>query len=43
LPVYHFFIHKRGMIFTIKVLPWHWFYYFYSGLAFIIGIIYVKF
>jgi glycosyltransferase involved in cell wall biosynthesis len=43
LAVYRFFLHKRGMIFTVKVLPWHWFYYFYSGLAFIIGIIYVKF
>ncbi|MBO1056513.1 MAG: glycosyltransferase [Dolichospermum sp. JUN01] len=37
--VYHFFINKRGILFTLGVLPWHWFYYFYSGLAFVIGIL----
>jgi GT2 family glycosyltransferase len=37
LPVYRFFEEKRGFLFTLKVLPWHWFYYFYSGLAFAIG------
>ncbi|MDJ0600207.1 MAG: glycosyltransferase family 2 protein [Crocosphaera sp.] len=35
--VYQFFIKKRGFLFTLQVLPWHWFYYFYSGLAFAIG------
>lgn len=35
--VYQFFYRKRGALFTCKVLPWHWFYYFYSGLAFVIG------
>lgn len=36
-PVYRFFYRKRGVMFTFKVLPWHWLYYFYSGLAFVIG------
>ena len=36
-PVYRFFYQKRGALFTCKVLPWHWLYYFYSGLAFVIG------
>ncbi|MEA5583188.1 glycosyltransferase family 2 protein [Nodularia harveyana UHCC-0300] len=37
--VYRFFMNKRGILFTLGVLPWHWFYYFYSGLAFVIGIL----
>ena len=36
-PLYRFFSRKRGFWFTIRTIPWHWFYYFYSGLAFIIG------
>jgi glycosyltransferase involved in cell wall biosynthesis len=43
LPVYRFFLHKRGIIFTVSILLWHWFYYFYSGLAFITGIVYFNF
>ncbi|MDY7013341.1 MAG: glycosyltransferase family 2 protein [Cyanobacteriota bacterium] len=35
--VYQFFYRKCGLIFTMQVIPWHWFYYFYSGLAFAIG------
>jgi GT2 family glycosyltransferase len=35
--VYRFFYNKRGMVFAVKVIPWHWLYYFYSGLAFAIG------
>lgn len=42
-PVYQFFIKKRGLIFTLETLPWHWFYYFYSGLAFVIGTVKHKF
>jgi glycosyltransferase involved in cell wall biosynthesis len=34
IPVYRFFLNKRGFLFTLQVIPWHWFYYFYSGLAF---------
>jgi GT2 family glycosyltransferase len=36
-PVYQFFYNKCGLIFTIQVIPWHWLYYFYSGLAFALG------
>lgn len=38
-PVYRFFYHRRGMIFTLRIIPWHWLYYFYSGLAFVLGMI----
>ena len=37
LPLYRFFLVKRGLWFMIKAIPWHWVYYFYSGLAFAIG------
>jgi glycosyltransferase involved in cell wall biosynthesis len=37
LPVYRFFAAKRGFRFTLSVIPWHWFYYIYGGLAFAIG------
>ena len=36
-PLYRFFRRKHGMIFALKTIPWHWLYYFYSGLAFAIG------
>ncbi|MEZ2275912.1 MAG: glycosyltransferase family 2 protein [Microcoleus sp.] len=36
-PLYAFFWRKHGMIFAIKTIPWHWLYYFYSGLGFAIG------
>lgn len=39
LAVYRFFYQKRGLIFTCAVIPWHWLYYGYSGLAFGIGLI----
>jgi cellulose synthase/poly-beta-1,6-N-acetylglucosamine synthase-like glycosyltransferase len=38
-PVYRFFLLKRGLGFAIQTIPWHWFYYFYSGLAFGIGLV----
>ncbi|MDY6901884.1 MAG: glycosyltransferase family 2 protein, partial [Cyanobacteriota bacterium] len=34
LAVYRFFYAKRGLGFALRVIPWHWFYYFYGGLAF---------
>lgn len=37
LPVYQFFQQKRGLIFAMLTLPWHWLYYLYSGLAFVLG------
>lgn len=36
--VYRFFARKRGVWFALQVIPWHWFYYFYSGLALIVGV-----
>ncbi len=35
--VYRFFYAKRGLGFVLRVIPWHWFYYFYGGLAFAVG------
>lgn len=36
--VYLFFYRKRGGLFTLGVIPWHWLYFFYSGAAFAYGI-----
>ncbi len=36
-PVYQFFGQKRGFWFACCVIPWHWLYFFYSGIAFAIG------
>lgn len=36
-PVYRFFMRQRGLVFAFQVIPWHWLYYFYSGLAFAFG------
>ena len=36
--VYRFFTKKRGVGFALKVIPWHWFYFLYSGLGFVIGV-----
>jgi GT2 family glycosyltransferase len=36
-PVYQFFHDKRGFRFATQTIPWHWLYYFYNGLAFVIG------
>jgi cellulose synthase/poly-beta-1,6-N-acetylglucosamine synthase-like glycosyltransferase len=33
-----FFRTQRGRIFAIRTIPWLWFYYLYSGLAFSIGL-----
>jgi GT2 family glycosyltransferase len=35
--LYCLFKQKRGILFMLKTIPWHWFYFFYSGLAFLIG------
>ncbi len=39
MPVYRFFLQKRGFWFMIGTIPWHWFYFFYCGLAFAIGLV----
>ncbi|MBD2214024.1 glycosyltransferase [Nostoc linckia FACHB-104] len=38
-PVYQFFHTKRGLLFALQTVIWHWLYYFYSGLAFAVGVI----
>ncbi len=35
--VYRFFARTRGLIFALRVVPWHWIYYFCGGFAFAIG------
>lgn len=37
--LYHFYLKKRGIRFALQSIPWHWLYYLYSGLAFIIGLV----
>ncbi len=37
LHFYRFLARKRGVAFTIACLPWHWFHYFYGGVAFAIA------
>lgn len=39
LPVYQFFRQKRGWLFALKTVPWHWLYFFYSGLAYAITLV----
>jgi GT2 family glycosyltransferase len=38
-PLLRFFRKKRGIWFALRTIPWHWFYYLYSGLAFAIGMV----
>jgi GT2 family glycosyltransferase len=38
--VYRFFLQKRGLWFTIRVIPWHWLYFLYSGLSFALGTVF---
>jgi hypothetical protein len=35
--LYRFFLDKRGWWFALRAVPWHWFYYFYNGLGFAVG------
>ncbi|MEO7839364.1 MAG: glycosyltransferase family A protein [Anaerolineales bacterium] len=37
LKLYWFFAERRGWGFALKVVPLHWMYYFYNGMAFILG------
>lgn len=39
MPVYRFFHHQRGIWFAVQVIPWHWLYYLYGGLAFALGLL----
>lgn len=38
-PVYQFFRQKRGWLFALQTVPWHWLYFFYSGLAYVVTVI----
>lgn len=40
--VYQFLTRKRGGGFMLRSIPWHWFYFFYSGVAYAIALIRVK-
>jgi glycosyltransferase involved in cell wall biosynthesis len=35
--VYQFFQQKRGLRFALQTVVWHWLYYAYSGLSFVLG------
>jgi hypothetical protein len=37
-PLLRFFRAKRGTWFALRTVPWHWFYYLYSGAAFAAGL-----
>ena len=37
--LYRFFFRKRGLKFALQSIPWHWLYFFYSGVAFAVGVI----
>ncbi len=37
LPVYRFFVGKRGLRFALQAIPWQGLYYFYCGLAFLLS------
>jgi hypothetical protein len=37
-PLWRFFREQRGWFFSLRAVPWQWFSYLYSGLAFAIGL-----
>ncbi|HSM84192.1 MAG TPA: glycosyltransferase [Nodosilinea sp.] len=41
--VYRFFWRKRGALFALRVIPWHWFYFLYGGAAFAYGTVSYRF
>ena len=41
--VYRFFYQKRGGLFALRVIPWHWFYFLYGGAAFAYGTLAYRF
>lgn len=36
-PFYDLLRRKKGLLFAIGAVPWHWFFYAYSGLGFVLG------
>ncbi len=39
IDLYHFFYRAQGLIFTLRVIPMHWFYYVYNAVAFGCGLL----
>lgn len=37
-PLYRFLWRKRGPLFALGVIPWHWIYYLSAGLGFLVGL-----
>jgi glycosyltransferase involved in cell wall biosynthesis len=37
LGIYRFFYRRRGVLFTLQAMIWHWFFYVYSGAAYALG------
>jgi hypothetical protein len=37
LPLYRFFLKVRGPLFMALAIPWHWLYFLYSGVAYVLG------
>ena len=35
--LYTFFAHRRGLVFALAAIPWHWLYYLYNSLSFALG------
>jgi len=40
---YRFLRQKRGLVFMLTAMPWHWFYFLYSGASFLAALLMVKF
>ena len=38
IDVYKFYFQKKNILFSLLVIPWHWFYYFYGGVGFATGL-----
>jgi GT2 family glycosyltransferase len=36
--LWQFFRKRNGIVFVMRAIPWHWFYYWYSGLGFAVGL-----
>ena len=36
---YQYLLTKRGVWFALRAIPLHWFYFFYTGLAFLLGVV----
>jgi GT2 family glycosyltransferase len=38
-PLYRFFHRRRGLLFALAAVPWHWFYFLYGGAGFAAGLV----